>query len=315
MLLKNARHVLFFDLAMTPYPMDGPVVPFEDLFPHLEARSAGAKSVDVIDAERRVVRLLKAKSVDLPTGGKAAALLFCLGDRDKADPGVTNFETGKVRIFETEEGEVGGLSAHALIRLSPSQPKGHLYPMMLEDVTGFGRSIVQGFLRKEFRAICDELDYHFQREGKQKVKTRPMVELNSHASEQLKDSLEDGRLLNIELVDYVEAKLGFDEAKFIKTARRQFSFSVSQALPAGEGLTFVEKVKVWANDNGYDTMRVRWKDPDIARPQSAKLDTVKADAGAAYFTKTAEVKVSTDLADISDELSEELVAEMCKLMV
>lgn len=315
MLLKNARHVLFFDLAMSPHPADAPVVPFEELYPHLEARAQNQEAVDIIDAERRIVRLLEAKKIKLKDGSEAAALLFCLGDRDKADPGVTNFQTGAVRVFEKEEAEVGGLSAHALIRLSPTKQNGVLYPMMLEDVTGFGRSVIQNFLRGQFRIICDQLDYHFKREGNQKIKTRPMAEMNGHASDQLKNSLDEGRLLNVELVEYIEAKMGFDEAKFIKTARRELSFSISNALPEGDGLKFVEKVKLWAANNGYDTMRVRWKDPEVARTQSAKIETAKQDAGEAFFTKTAEVKVKQSLADICDSISDELVAEMAKHMV
>ncbi|MBK8086014.1 MAG: hypothetical protein IPK28_20505 [Devosia sp.] len=153
------------------------------------ARTEAKAAVEIIDAERRVIRLSSARTVKLANGDEAAAMLFCLGDRDKADPGVTNFQTGAVRIFEKEEDEVGGLSAHALIALKPTKDGGHLYRMLLEDVNGFGRSVVQAFLRNQFRIVCDERDYGFEREGRQRVKTRPMAEMHGHASEQLKDSL------------------------------------------------------------------------------------------------------------------------------
>lgn len=142
-----------------------------------------------------------------------------------------------------------------------------------------------------------------------------MVELHGHASQTLKESLATGRLLHVELIDFVEADLGFDEAVFIKEVRRNLNMSVSKDLPDGEALSFVEKVKAWAKGQGYDAMRVRWKDPETVKPQTAKIDTSKQDAGDAFFIRTAEVKFSTPLADISETISDELVNEMGNLLV
>jgi hypothetical protein len=243
------------------------------------------------------------------------AMLFCLGDREKADPGVTNVRTGKVRVFQKDTDEVGGLSVHAIVSSVPSRSGSHIYRMVMEDVTGFGRTLLQNFLRSQFRVICDDLGTNFKRDDKREIKTRPMVELVGHASQQLKDSLRQGRLLQIELVDYVEEDFGFDEAKFIKEARRNLSLSISKKLPEGEALKIVEKLKVWAKQEGYDSMRVRWKDPSTTKPQSAKIDTAKQDAGEAFFIRTAEVKFKTPLPDIVEKMSDELIGEMVKLMV
>jgi len=145
--------------------------------------------------------------------------------------------------------------------------------------------------------------------------TRPMVELYGHASEQLKNSLQDGRLLQVELVDHIEKDFGFDEAKFIKIVKRNINISISKALPHGDALSFVEKLKVWAKRQGYENMRVKWKDAKSTKPQSAKIDTTKMDAGESFFIRTAEVKFLTPLADISDKISDELIKEMRKLLV
>lgn len=315
MLQRNQRYVLYFDFSMAPYPSDAPPIGLELLFPELKKRCEAGTAVEIIDADRRVIRLMEAKSVQLDDGSPAMALLLCLGDREKADPGVTNYKTGKVRVLEKEADELGALSVHALVKLQPTSTQGHFYRMVMEDVTGFGRSLVQGFFRSQFKIICDELAFSFKRDNKREIKTRPMVELHGHASQKLKESLSEGRLLQIELIDYVEQDFGFDEAKFIKLARRNMNLSISKKLPEGEALSVVEKVKVWANGQGYDTMRVRWKDSDSTKPQSAKIDTTKQDAGEAFFIRTAEVKFSTPLADISEDISDELINEMKKLVV
>lgn len=314
MLQKNRRQVLFFDLVMSPYPSDAPPIDLAELIPFLQMRCDEGTAVEIIDAEKRVIRLSQMKTVRLQDGAPAVAMLFCLGDRDKADAGVTHFTTGAVRIFEKDEDEVGGLSAHALIRLTPSKPKGHLYKAVLEDVTGFGRTPIQSFLRSQFKIICDDQDFSFRRDDKRQIKTRPMVELAGHASDKLKNSLAQGKLLHIEMVDYEEIDFGLDEGKFLKKARRGLNVSVSKSLPQSDQMNLVERARLWARNNGYATMRVRWKEPSSSRPQSAKVETAKADAGEAFFIKTAEVAFATPLPEVCATISDELINEMKKAL-
>ncbi len=92
------------------------------------------------------------------------------------------------------------------------------------------------------------------------------------------------------------------------------SFSVSKALPSGEGLRFVERVRAWAERKGYADMRVRWRDPDIMRPQSAKINTAREDAGEALFVKSNEILLRQPLPDISGNMSLELVGEMVNML-
>ncbi|PZU21962.1 MAG: hypothetical protein DI589_13795 [Shinella sp.] len=315
MLQRNQRFVLYFDFSMAPYPSDAPAIDLGELLPELKKRCERGASVEEIDSGRRVIRLMEVSEITLTDGSKAFGMLLSLGDREKADPGVTNIKTGEVRIFERAADELGGLSVHVLVNTTPTKPGGHMYRMVMEDVTGFGRSLIQGFFRSQFKIICEEREFSFKRDDKKSIKTRPLVELHGHASQKLKDSLQEGRLLHIELIDYVEQDFGFDEARFIKLARRNMSLSISGKLPDGEALSVVEKVKVWANRKGYDSMRVRWKDPASTKPQSAKIDTTKADAGEAFFIRAAEVKFKTPLADISEKISAEMIAEMRKLLV
>jgi len=195
MLKSNQRSILHFDMAMAPHPSDAPALPLADFVPYLEKRVDEDRAFQVIDNERRVVRLSKIKPIKTRANTAAVAMLFQLGDRDKADPGFTHFLTGKVRIPKRHQDEAGGLSVHAVASLKPAAAGGHLYRMVYEDVTGFGRSVIQGFLRSELKIISDEQELMFVREGHRNVKTRPMVELTGHASDKIKNSLKEGRLL------------------------------------------------------------------------------------------------------------------------
>jgi organic hydroperoxide reductase OsmC/OhrA len=53
-----------------------------------------------------------------------------------------------------------------------------------------------------------------------------------------------------------------------------------------------------------------WRDSQIQKPQTAKVDTAKQDAGEALFIKFAEVKLDTALPDISDAMSDELIKKI-----
>lgn len=314
MLRANQRIILHFDLVMTPFPTDAPPLPLSDFINPLIARVLKGDAVQFIDDERRVVRLSDIKRIRTENRLPAVAMLFCLGDREKADPGFTNWNTGKVRIVKRKDDEAGGLSLHAVVLLQPTTEGGHAYRMVIEDVTGFGRSVIQAFLRAEFKKTSDDEGITFTRANGHQIKTRPMVDLIGHGSDLLKDSLREGRLLHVELVDYVKDDLGFDEAQYIKTARRDLRLSISRTLPEGEGLSLLEKLQVYAKRGGYEKMLVRWKDARLQKPQSAQIDTTRTDASEALFVKSVELDLDSPLAEVSEQLSDELIRKMKNLV-
>lgn len=310
----NIRNILYFDLAMTPHPPDAEAIHLKTLMPLLEERCANKQAYDIIDSERRVVRLAATKRIKRDGKPDCVAMLFCLGDKSKAEPGFTHFETGQVRIVHPEEGEAGGLSVHAVVELEPTKKDGHIYRLVYEDVTGFGRSLIQRFLTGQFKLICEEIDAHYFRDKKRKIKTRPLVDLTGHAGDKIKNSILQGRLLYIDLFTTIEESWGFDEAKFIKQARQDISLSIKRTLPHGDALNMIEKVKVWAKNNGYANMRVRWREEGAQKPQSAKIDTARNDAGEALFIKSTEVSLRTPLPDISASICSELVDKMAEIL-
>jgi hypothetical protein len=314
MLLATQRVILHLDLSMTPHPKDAPALPLEPFIEPLIARQKEGLCFQSIEDERQVIFLSDIKAITTKGKMPAVAMLFCFGDRDKADPGFTNFKTGKVRIAKPQRNEAGGLSVHTVISLRPSEQNGCDYRMVCEQVTGFGRTPIQNFLRHEFRILSQELGYSFDREGSAGLMTRPLVEISGHPSEQLKKSLRDGRLLYVELLEKVNEDFGFDEAKYIKTARRDLRLSIARTLPKGEGLTMIEKVRLYAQQHDYDRMRVRWRVPGLNKPQTAQLDTARRDAGEALFVKTDEVDLEAALPDISETLSDELIGKMKDLL-
>jgi hypothetical protein len=109
MLRSNQRFILHFDLAMAPHPSDAPALPLADFIPHLQKRQTDGLSFQVIDNERRVIRLSAVNAIKLSNGAPAVAMLFSLGDRDKADPqqiGLSRYETAFQILHKLRAGMV-----------------------------------------------------------------------------------------------------------------------------------------------------------------------------------------------------------------
>lgn len=315
MLWAHKRYILHYDFAMTPHPSDAPPLPLDDFVKPLIKRCEDGETVQWIDDDKRVIRLVAARVIKPRGKAGALALLMTLGDSEKADPGFTNVKTGSVRIPPKDKDERPGLSVHVVIASTPIDEGGHLYKMVCEDVTGFGRTLIQRFIRHEFREISSEQGFVFDRPGSEGLKTRPLVELVAHASDTLKNSLKAGRLLNVELIDNVEENWGFDEGnKYIRQVRRDLNLSVSRMLPKGSGLSLVQKLQKWAKAKNYETMRVRWLPENAGKSQTTQLDVASADAAEAMFVKTTEVMLDEPLPDICAEFSEELVRSMTPMV-
>ena len=73
-------------------------------------------------------------------------------------------------------------------------------------------------------------------------------------------------------------------------------------------------ISAWAKANGYETMRLRWKEESVQRPLTAKVDTARLDAGDAFFVRTTEVTLNGGLADVSEAMSDELIDKICALL-
>ncbi len=221
-----------------------------------------------------------------------------------------NFKDGSTRVEAKRDNEGGGLSLHALVKKAPTETQGHIYPMLYEDVNGFGRTVLQTFLRSELRRICEELDVTYKKKSGNVVKSRPMLELNGHPSDQLKQSLKNGKLVNIEAVSYSVDDPGMDEgAPYIKSVRHSLSLSIDQ-IPDGESLSVLEKMKIALRKKGYKDLRVRWKELGKSKPLTAKVDTARQDAGEQFFIRSIEINLKDPLPDISDKLCSELVDRM-----
>lgn len=305
------RNILYFDFIMKPYPDDAPSINLEELIDHLIVRCQNGLAVEQIDAGKRIIRLLDIKKVR-SDNKSAVALLLCLADADKSDSGVTNIKTGEVRILDKFDDELGCCCAHLLVNLTPTEKDGYIYNAILEDISGLGKTLIQSFMRTQFRNICKDTGYSFQREKNDNVKTRPLVELAGHASEELVQSLKTGSLQYIELNNYHQIDWGFDEGKYLKSSSRKINISVSKKLPQSDTMNFLEKIRTYAKEAGYDTMRVRWKVPSQSKPQTAKIDTDKKDTSEAVFIKTSEIQLINPLEEVSSMICVELINSMQK---
>ena len=310
-----SRWIVFYDLAMTPYPSDAAPIPLRDFVDGLQERVASEEAFKLIDSDRRAIRILEMKRDKLPNDQEVMCLLVSLCDLDSADPAFQNFKTGKLRIPPKEEGEGGAVSVHVVLKLDPVNSDSHIYQMVFEDVIGLGKSKIQEILRHQFKVLSKDLGLFYERESGSQVQTRPMVEMAGHQSEYLKNALKDGQPLGIELWNpRVESK-GFDESPEIKNMRRELRISVVKDFNPLDFQNVVAKWKEWGKQNDYTNMRVRWRSPSASKPEAATFPTAKQDVGEALFTRQVEVEVVSSLPQACDTMRGDLLSEMKKVMV
>lgn len=312
MLHSNHRDVLHFDFAMRPHPPTSDPIPFRELLGALEKLVSTDEASYFRDNERRVVKVSKLQMVKSTGGTEAVALLLMLGDRDRADPGFINFDTGKNRIIKKHENEGGALSAHVLLSLDPTEFKGYVYSLTLEDVPGLGRTLLEDFFRYILRKICKDEDRRWKKDGGE-VQQWPDVEVAAHQSQRLRSALEGGGLQAIELVEYIKADMGFDEAAHVKKKTRRLTINVSREIPKEETMGIIEKVRVYALGENYSEMRLRWKNEAQSKSETAYIPMSRQDVGEALLTRSSEVSLKTILPDCSDDICDELLKKMIEI--
>lgn len=280
MLSQWERWVFYYELALKPHPDIAPDFPLETALQHLEELRMVGRAEDRIEGGRKVIRL---RDLRLFPVQQVAALLFGYGDPDVPDPVFENMQTGEIRSIAKGAGEGGSYAAHMLVSLQPDQIRGTTYTCVLEDVPGLGKTKIKPFLTKLMKMAAEEHPeaYTFNDPNNNPRAFRPMAELDVHASQSLENDLRDGHLIGFELVRRTRADVDYDEEGFTREETQTVRLSVSRDL-AGRVMDAVRAVHSKAKNDGYDSVRVRFKKIE-GKQRSVLVGTAYEDAGDAMY--------------------------------
>ena len=303
-----SRWCLFCDAEVHSGARHGPRVRLADYVDDLVARSARGEATRVYANETRVARVAEGKRVQLPNGGEGLAVVVTLGDANGATPSFLHFTRGHARDAERREGEVKGVSAHALIDLNEDSDHVGRHRMLLEESRGIGRTPITLLMRSEMRAISTGRDERFRDpETGNMNQVRPTLEVWPHQSRQLEEALNHGSFGPVELFD-TRRMPAFDEQPDFSVKRHVLRVQVHPA----DGRTWTEaldRLRAIGREQGYGMMRVNWRLP-AGDKGSSEMHTDIADVGTALLVHRELVEVANPMSECTHRLNDEFVEAM-----
>lgn len=305
MLNSLNRWINYYDIIVTSSPHNAPDIPLGGSLEYLYSRQQAGKSVKLISNETAAIRIA---DMDIDKTNNIASLLLQYSDTNASDPVFADLESGKLRLEPKLKGEGVAVSAHMTISLTPTEPEGECYLALLETVPGVTRTKITPFLNSEFKLACD---WEFEDEKKQVRDCRPLVELRGYMAQSLKEGLEKGRLLGIELVKHSRGKTEFDIPGFTNEEKRKVLIKPSTFLTGNVAIDTINKIKDMAKGLSYDDIRINFKSQ---RQQTIECSTRQQDAADALYTKSTLIKVTDPLTQCSESLHEQVVKQTKQLI-
>jgi len=244
-----------------------------------EIRDSGGSLApdDNEEAKRKLLYLADVKIVP----NSYAVLLFNFGDRDSPDPAFTNFLTRDIREVEKEENEGVAYSAHLMISLTPNARVANDYRAIFERVPHLSKAIILPFLNRMLSHVAEHNPDVFSYANPEDGEVKPFrcrLDYQIQQSQTLRESLENGELSFIELVQPHYHQDDFDEDGYTKIQSKRLSLKVTAHKTGNRAIDLLEAVRAKAADEGYTEMRVRYKREETDKFETAPIPIAVADA-------------------------------------
>jgi hypothetical protein len=225
------------------------------------------------------------------------ALLIGLSDKTVPDAAYRNFETKEIRVLPKAEDEGGAVAAHVLIDLRSVNPG---YRVLVESVPGIGKTLLQRFIRHEFR---EATSYVYSRSDGVESYCWLQPTLEGFMSKRLSDGLREGKLTGFDLVR--PAPGGLDDP-LIQVERR-----IVRLRPVGEGMKeraadAIKRVVRFGVQENFESMVVRFTDAS-GRNRSQEVDISRvarlaADGGAPQVDVDPGIDLEQQQTDIAEAI-------------
>jgi hypothetical protein len=309
---RKDRWIGFFELTLRgkghpnkPLPM--PTAAFRAIHKAAEdAKERGERLIKEIILDRLLICL---DEISVDEARDVVILLFTVLDADAADAAYRNLGTLQQRTIKKAVDEGGAISAHLVIDLR-AKPNSDRYSVALERIEGVSRTRILPFLEHLLLTLVGKVDVPVD-DGM--IQVDPVLEMDAMPSASLQQSLSQGVLKGIELVQ-IRRRGRLDEGQAFDEAQRAIIFRIPPKTTGNLAQQVLRGISRSSEYSEYPEIRVRWERPD-GREQSITAVRDEAELLSQAFARIEKVEeFGQDLEAASVEIRHDLAEKMLALL-
>lgn len=309
---RKDRWIGFFELTLRgkghpSRPLPLPAAAFHTIRNAAEAaKKDGRRLTQAVVLDRLLICL---DEIIVDDQKEIAVLLFTILDADAADAAYRKLGTLEQRTVKKAADEGGATSAHLVINLR-EQPNSNRYAVALERMEGVSRSRILPFLETLLLTQAGQVAVPTD-DGS--VKVDPVLELDAMPSASLQQSLAQGVLKGVELVQ-IKRRRKLDEGQAFDEAQRVITFKIPPKTMGEFAHHVIKTISRSAEYEDYPEMRVRWERPD-GKEQAITAVRDEAELMSQIFARVEKVEgFDIDLEAACMEIRIDLTEKMLALL-
>lgn len=281
MLSTLERWVSFYEFKVKPSHDEAPFLPFVNVVAKLQLLFNQGNAFKMSNFDTRAMRI---SDMNFNQAENCVTLLIQLCDTRMADPVFGDLSSGALREEPKLEGEGIAVSAHFLIKCIPTPNSADHYKALVECVPGITKSSIEPFLNAIFRKAYENEEF-VSPISRNIYKLRPVLDVFSHASETLEDSLLGSRLQGVRLVSTTKQE-SMDKNPYTDMIEKSIKLKIVKQPGVNGRKRLLASLRGRAAREGYNKLVISYSKD--GKQTSVDLD-VREDAATKLFTKMEKV--------------------------
>ncbi len=239
------------------------------------------------------------------------AMLLEYSNSKASDPVFSKLKSSGLRSEPKQDGEGIAVSAHAVLRLEPTEEGGQEFLFLLEEVPGLGRTNIENFVQTLFKGIMKQRLYFKDEEFNGKTRSyHPKIRILATPSKTFQDELQGAHIDGLELVERIQVK-HFDEDNYYEEVVKTLRLKVVDHN--GEDPNVLRKLMRKAKKEGYDNVKIRYK-KNGGKRKTAVMGTDTDDVKDALVGRVEYIEHTPGLAQCSDKIVTSYAAKIIGLL-
>ncbi|WP_051588722.1 MULTISPECIES: hypothetical protein [unclassified Serratia (in: enterobacteria)] len=306
MLSDLERWVGTFDFRIKPSHQEAPGLPIEQIIPRVSNLFNNGNAVKMYQSGSRALRVSQFR-YDEAEG--TLTLLMQLSDKRMADPVFADLESGTLRVEPKLEGEGIAVSAHFIIKTEPNVGSVDHYKTVIECVPGITKSVFEPFLNWLLRTSYENEEFVSELTNR-KYKLRPVLDVISHTSQTLEESLAGSRLQGIRLISTNRVD-GMDKNPYTETVEKVIRLKVVKQPGRTGKVRLLNSLWERGKRQGYNKVSISYSKD--GKQSSLDFD-VREDAATKLFTKMEKVILPDGIGQCEEQIHEDLREKMVRIL-